>query len=75
MSAQQMDKEWHIDCVDVAGRPRPLLLRVDAPHVILTTPPGESARMTWTRAEELSRLLHTLAGQALAAVSTPEPTV
>lgn len=73
MSAAQEAMEWHIPCVDIAGRSRTLLLTVDESYVVLTAPPGESARVRWAHSEELSRLLHTLSGMALTGSSFDPP--
>lgn len=66
MSAGRNGNEWHVPCLDVAGRSRTVRVVVDESVVVLMAPPGESARLDWTQTSELSRLLYTLSVQALA---------
>lgn len=49
--------EWAVECKDVAGRSRLVVVGVADRRVSLRTPPGETAIMTWTTTEELRRLL------------------
>lgn len=46
-----------VDCKDVMGRSRQVEAGVSGDSVYVRTPPGETALMTWTAAEELRRLL------------------
>ncbi|MGH3824253.1 MAG: hypothetical protein ACRDRA_15700 [Pseudonocardiaceae bacterium] len=49
--------EWSVECADVVGRSRLVIVGVADRRVSLRTPPGETAIMTWTATEELRRLL------------------
>ncbi len=49
--------EWAVECEDVVGRSRLVVVGVADRRVSLRTPPGETAIMTWTATEELRRLL------------------
>ena len=49
--------EWSVECQDVGGRSRLVVVGVADRRVSLRTPPGETAIMTWTATEELRRLL------------------
>jgi hypothetical protein len=49
--------EWSIECEDVGGRSRLVVVGVVNRRVALRTPPGETAILTWIAAEELRRLL------------------
>ena len=49
--------EWSVECEDVGGRSRLVVVGVADRRVSLRTPPGETAIMTWTATEELRRLL------------------
>ncbi|MGH3768178.1 MAG: hypothetical protein ACRDTX_24025 [Pseudonocardiaceae bacterium] len=49
--------EWSVECEDVVGRSRLVVIGVVDRRVSLRTPPGETAIMTWTTTEELRRLL------------------
>jgi hypothetical protein len=49
--------EWSVECQDVSGRSRLVVVRVIDRRVSLRTPPGETAIMTWIATEELRRLL------------------
>ena len=51
------DTEWSVECADVVGRSRLVVVGVADRRVSLRTPPGEIAIMTWTATEELRRLL------------------
>ncbi|HET9257718.1 MAG TPA: hypothetical protein VFO16_21315 [Pseudonocardiaceae bacterium] len=48
---------WSVECEDVGGRSRLVVVGVTEHRVSLRTPPGETAIMTWTATEELRRLL------------------
>jgi hypothetical protein len=49
--------DWSVGCEDAVGRSRLVVVGVLDHRVSLRTPPGESAILTWTAAEELRRLL------------------
>ncbi len=49
--------KWSVECEDVVGRSRLVVVGVADRRVSLRTPPGETAIMTWTATEELRRLL------------------
>jgi hypothetical protein len=51
------DTAWSVECEDVGGRSRLVVVGVTGRRVSLRTPPGETAIMTWTATEELRRLL------------------
>jgi hypothetical protein len=48
---------WSVECEDVVGRSRLVVVCMADRRVSLRTPPGETAIMTWTATEELRRLL------------------
>jgi hypothetical protein len=48
---------WSVECEDVVGRSRLVVVGMAARRVSLRTPPGEIAIMTWIATEELRRLL------------------
>ena len=48
---------WSVECQDATGRSRLVVVGIVDRRVSLRTPPGETAVMTWTAAEELRRLL------------------
>ena len=48
---------WYVPCLDVAGRERRLLVTVSGSRLVMLAPPGESASLSWTTAQELRRLL------------------
>ncbi len=49
--------DWSVGCEDVVGRSRLVVVGMADRRVLLRTPPGEIAIMTWTATEELRRLL------------------
>lgn len=55
----EQPREWIVECTDGVGRPAQVRVRASDRKVVLVAPPGESAVLEWTQAEELRRaILH-----------------
>lgn len=48
---------WSVPCLDAGGRDRNLLVAVSDGRLVVLAPPGETASLSWTAAQELGRLL------------------
>lgn len=48
---------WSVPCLDAGGRDRRLLVAVSGGRVVVHAPPGETASLSWTAAQELGRLM------------------
>jgi hypothetical protein len=48
---------WSVPCLDAAGRERRLSVAMSSGRVVVHAPPGETASLSWTAAQELRRLL------------------
>jgi hypothetical protein len=48
---------WNITCTDAFGRQRNARVSVIGEHIVLATPPGEAAFLTWSGAEEFRRAM------------------
>ncbi|AUS79629.1 hypothetical protein C1701_16155 [Actinoalloteichus sp. AHMU CJ021] len=61
--------EWSVNCRDVAGRRRDVVVFVDQGQVVLTAPPGETAVLSPL---EVGRLRAALRDAVVAASVSPE---